>query len=496
LPTAKLILFVIKSRLSRPLLMFTLFIVAYGLASGAFLYTHHVALPASEVRSERAMAVIYSAIVVFLSSFMGGITVLKSDRDYLFTLPISRLELASSLYVGQLTLSGLLVVAWLGWYLPFIEVSLAYAVPDLVLFVLLITSLSASIAELPMRQRSLAALAVAAWSASGIWNPVSPSGFLHGYYLPGTLTLAALSLGLTAYVTRRLGNAPLLLGGGPSTTPTSRPEGGGLLSFSGVRGLSAVRRMKLNTIILAGRVGGFGAAGSRYVSRRMTVRSFVGYLTIVAAALLAISIALQVEGLLPANYQLQLRASNSGALGALPFFLVYLPALVLETLLMGVSSMDVINERPWLSFTSVSPGAYLRASAVSWAVVALLSALPFSAAYATMYLLLGMRLALNIVPQLLLSAPSFAVLSYFASAYVVMAPQLRFEGFTSGQANLRGLVLSLMIMVLVFLLLVSMYSLAFSLYAAAASLIATVPLISFSGPWGSASRRLVEKGYV
>jgi len=113
-----------------------------------------------------------------------------------------------------------------------------------------------------------------------------------------------------------------------------------------------------------------------------------------------------------------------------------------------------------------------------------------------MYLLLGMRLALNIVPQLLLSAPSFAVLSYFASAYVVMAPQLRFEGFTSGQANLRGLVLSLMIMVLIFLLLVSMYSLAFSLYAAAASLIATVPLISFSGPWGSASRRLVEKGYV
>jgi len=82
LPTAKLILFVIKTRLSRPLLMFTLFIVAYGLASGAFLYTHHVALPASEVRSERAMAVIYSAIVVFLSSFMGGITVLKSGEGY------------------------------------------------------------------------------------------------------------------------------------------------------------------------------------------------------------------------------------------------------------------------------------------------------------------------------------------------------------------------------------------------------------------------------
>jgi len=318
---------------------------------------------------------VYSAVLLFLSSMQGGMAVLKSDRDYLFTLPVSRSELAFSLYVGQLMLGGLLTVAWLGWYLPFVEVPPGYAAFDLVLFVLLMTSLSASVAELPAKRRALAASGIALWAASGIWNPVSPSSFFSAHFLAGTLTLAALSAGLTSYTLRRLGRAPLIVG---SQASQPSPSEGPVLSFQGARGSAALLRMKLNSITLSGRVGGFSAGGSRYFSRRVSLLKFMGYMAAASLSLLAAALALYALGLLPTGYQ-AVRDARSG--GATAFWLLYIPAVIAEVLFIGFSSSDVINERPWLAFTSLSPGRYLRLSALSWALVTLASLVPFSIAY-------------------------------------------------------------------------------------------------------------------
>jgi hypothetical protein len=481
--------FVVRTRLSRGLVALTLVMVAYGLVSAAYLYTGRVTLPPADVRAYRVMAIVYSAVLLFLSSMQGGMAVLKSDRDYLFTLPVSRSELAFSLYVGQLMLGGLLTVAWLGWYLPFVEVPPGYAAFDLVLFVLLLTSLSASVAELPAKRRALAASGIALWAASGVWNPVSPSSFFSAHFLAGTLTLAALSVGLTSYTLRRLGRAPLIVG---SQASQPSPSEGPVLSFQGARGPAALLRMKLNSITLSGRVGGFSAGGSRYFSRRVSLMKFMGYMAAASLSLLAAALALYALGLLPTGYQ-ALRDARSG--GATAFWLLYMPAVIAEVLFIGFSSSDVINERPWLAFTSLSPGRYLRLSALSWALVTLASLAPFSIAYLVIWLL-GVWPAIGLLPQLLITTPTLSVLAYFASTSLVMMPQLRYEGFTPGQAGIRGLVLAIIVMVPVIMLSYSLNSFSFSLYSSLVALAIISPLLALDGPWASASRKLVERGYV
>jgi len=481
--------FVVRTRLSRGLVALTLVMVAYGLVSAAYLYTGRVTLPPADVRAYRVMAIVYSAVLLFLSSMQGGMAVLKSDRDYLFTLPVSRSELAFSLYVGQLMLGGLLTVAWLGWYLPFVEVPPGYAAFDLVLFVLLLTSLSASVAELPAKRRALAASGIALWAASGVWNPVSPSSFFSAHFLAGTLTLAALSVGLTSYTLRRLGRAPLIVG---SQASQPSPSEGPALSFQGARGPAALLRMKLNSITLSGRVGGFSAGGSRYFSRRVSLLKFMGYMAAASLSLLAAALALYALGLLPTGYQ-AVRDARSG--GATALWLLYMPAVIAEVLFIGFSSSDVINERPWLAFTSLSPGKYLRLSALSWALVTLASLAPFSIAYLAIWLL-GVWPAIGLLPQLLITTPTLSVLAYFASASLVMMPQLRYEGFTPGQAGIRGLVLAIIVMVPVIMLSYSLNSFSFSLYSSLVALAIISPLLALDGPWASASRKLVEKGYV
>jgi len=481
--------FVVRTRLSRGLVALTLVMVAYGLVSAAYLYTGRVTLPPADVRAYRVMAIAYSAVLLFLSSMQGGMAVLKSDRDYLFTLPVSRSELAFSLYVGQLMLGGLLTVAWLGWYLPFVEVPPGYAAFDLVLFVLLLTSLSASVAELPAKRRALAASAIALWAASGVWNPVSPSSFFSAHFLAGTLTLAALSVGLTSYTLRRLGRAPLIVG---SQASQPSPSEGPALSFQGARGPAALLRMKLNSITLSGRVGGFSAGGSRYFSRRVSMMKFMGYMAAASLSLLAAALALYALGLLPTGYQ-ALRDARSG--GATALWLLYMPAVIAEVLFIGFSSSDVINERPWLAFTSLSPGRYLRLSALSWALVTLASLAPFSIAYLAIWLL-GVWPAIGLLPQLLITTPALSVLAYFASTSLVMMPQLRYEGFTPGQAGIRGLVLAIIVMVPVIMLSYSLNSFSFSLYSSLVALAIISPLLALDGPWASAARKLVERGYV
>lgn len=486
----KLIAFVVKTRISRPLLIITLIMLFYGVMSGAYLYANHIELPQGEVAQERTMAVIYSAIVIFLASLQGGVTVIKSDRDYLFTLPISRGSLALSLYIGQMVLSGLLAIAWLGWYFPFIDVPLGYAVVDMVLFVLLLTSLTASIAELQAKRRVAVAAALAAWSISALFrNPVSPSGVFDGYYLAGTATLAMLSLGLTSYVATRLGRAPLLYGYSPVVSEGRGQVASSALSFAGVRGLRAELRMKLNTLTITGRVGGFGAGGSRYFTRTVSVRKFMGYMSIAAAAYLALGVALMATGLVPQ------RLTPQGPGNGVLFGLLFVPAIAVEAFFIGSSASQVGNERPWLAFTAADPGTYMWLSALSWSLVVFLASLPFAAAYLTLWLM-GLREAINMVPQLLLVGPAFSLLSYAASAYMAVSPQVRSEGFMPGQVRARGLVITFIIIVPFALISASMASLSVSVYSGLASLLIAAPFMALRGFWRSASRRIVEAGYV
>ncbi len=492
--TLKLIWFVVKTRLSRPLIYITLFMVGYSILGAAALYTGHAALSPSLVRQERTLAIIYMAILVFLTSMQGGVAVVKSDRDYLFTLPLSRREISLSLYVGQLMLSGIWVIVWLGWYLPFVRVPPQYAAPYMVMFVLLLTSLSASVAELEAKLRGLVSSLMAAWillALAGV--PISPGAALNGQYLAGTLTTAAFSIGLTYYVlARRLSKAPLLYSF-PTPSKGSEREEGTTIGFSDVRGLRAVLRMRLAAVTLTGRIGGMSAGGSRFVYRRYPIRRFLGYLwlgTMVATITAVIVIRAFMPTALNSIQTARTMSSDQAGLVAL-----IVPTFVVLVMIDSTSIGQVGFERPWLAFTSVRPSDYLRTAALAQALLAFLIAAPFGVAYGVLALI-GLRYAVDFIPQLVVAGPAFAVIYYTLSVYLPAMPQVRAEGFMPGQARAVGLLLTTLIIVQFVVLSESIGSVTVSVVSSIVILAAAGVLLAVRRHWESAAERLVLAGYV
>src|SRR5438093_9165931 len=110
---AKLVKFVLLTRFSKPLLGLVTFFLAYDVVirtvttgnspefSGGFSY----------------YAVGASIFFITVSLLFGGLFILKSDRDYLLTLPLKRRELSFSLFTAQFVGSGITILFLFGFYL-------------------------------------------------------------------------------------------------------------------------------------------------------------------------------------------------------------------------------------------------------------------------------------------------------------------------------------------------------------------------------------------
>ena len=490
----RLLSLVVRTRLSRPMLIFIAIMIAYGVAVGAATYAAHASLPPGLRRSEMTLAVAYAAVITFLMSFQGGTAVLKSDRDYLFTLPLSGRSLAAALFVGQLLITGALFVAWLGWVLPLTGIGPAYAVADGALYVVFLTLLSSSVAELETKRRAAVAGALALWSATPLLgNPLAPSAPFRGYLAAGTATLAAATAALAAATFRRLARAPVLYGYEAATA-----AGEGLpvyrsgVSFAGSTPRSAIYRMRLSAVTVSGRVGGVG--GSRYVTGRVRLRTLAEAVAGAAAAYWAVGYALARLGYVAAvPPHVMVTPATAGSLTA-AYAMLVVPAIMVEALTIGMSTFSLGNERPWLAFTSVRPGYYLRHSALSWALVSLVIAAPFSAAVAGLEAVYWR--APLVAAALASLTPLLTLLSYFLGALLVTTPQIRYEGVTPGQVRARGLVISLVIIAGIGVTASSFAAPPGYLGAAVAALaLVDAPLAVLDAPWDAAARRLVEAGY-
>src|SRR5947199_8327357 len=110
---AKLVKFVLLTRFSKPLLGLVAFFLIYDVViravttggsaefSGGFSY----------------YAVGASIFFITVSLLFGGLFILKSDRDYLLTLPLKRRELSLSLFTAQFVGSGITILFLFGFYL-------------------------------------------------------------------------------------------------------------------------------------------------------------------------------------------------------------------------------------------------------------------------------------------------------------------------------------------------------------------------------------------
>jgi hypothetical protein len=405
----------------------------------------------------------------------GGVMVMKSDRDYLFTLPLSTRDLSIAIFFAQFVAFGLTVL------LTFAYLAQALTSPlllvDLAALALTFTSLGAIAPSIQTRTRIVLSIALALWTLLSFANvPFTPGSAFNGNLYGGTVTLLVLAAATVTLAFRSLSRVELDMM--KSMVRSTSADIKSPSSFAGQSPIGAIYSMNLNNMSLAGRMNMAGT--SRYVSKRVKTK-WVAAATSVAGA------AYFIGALLVGP------TATSTDVGSLPVEI--LVSVVLSFLAFFLSQSAITNERIWLSLTSLPPASYFR-HLIGARVLSLIVILtPFAVADAVLSVL-GHGGALGAIAVVLAVIPGSFVLEVCWAAYITPIQVKGDDMMMPAQFNLKQLAT-----VLPFIPVVALASVAsiFPIVAAAGGLLicgASVLLVMSSGFWSRVVTRLTESGFV
>ncbi len=403
----KLLKFVLLSRFSKQLLAVMLVLLAWAI------------FVSSETGSSGSVYYYYGpAILTFftvLPIMSGGIAVLKSDRDYLFTLPIKRSELALALFVVQFLSFGLITIYVLAYSFSSLKPILGYALVDFAALILTMTSLGPITYTLRMVWRALLAIILAAWTLSTFLGfPITPAAIYTGHPIDAVFSSVILAAITVPLAFRSLSRVDLDLM--KAFTRFSSGNVKHVRRFSGMSPTKAILAENFFIVEVSGRMNSLGGGGA-YRSARFKLYKGV----IVTSVLGAIYFYLFAYSLrLPLHTQ-----------EVVMFIFSFYSIIFIMFFTMGILG----NERLWLGFMTRSPTRYLRDILVakSLAMATLLAPLAianFLLAY------LGNEQALNFGLFLLVGIPSMLIIVVIMSAFLYPM-QIREELMMPGQFNLR-----------------------------------------------------------
>ncbi|MEM3670800.1 MAG: hypothetical protein QW767_03545, partial [Thermoprotei archaeon] len=132
---SKLIRFVLTTRYSKQLLIFLTLIVVYDFFLG--FVARLKPIPAF---SDYAVLSVTGFSITGVA--LGGLVVMSSDRDYLFTLPLPKSQLALAVFIAQFVSMGFSLMMFLGFYVPVLSEPPVVSVSYVVLLGLFMTALS------------------------------------------------------------------------------------------------------------------------------------------------------------------------------------------------------------------------------------------------------------------------------------------------------------------------------------------------------------------
>ena len=418
-----------------------------------------------------------------MSLLFGGLFVLKSDRDYLLTLPLRRRDLSIALFIAQFIGSGITILFLYGFYVAgsgSLEDSLVL-VANLVLLASLITALGVVSNILDTWRRVALGVVLGAWCVSALLGfDFTPVSAFTGHLLYGTLILFAVTAVFVPVALREL--AYLELGSIRSILRSTASEYKKNMSFAGKGPVRAIYSYHLSFLELMGRVN-IGGSTSYRTARIKTSRVFAVSTGIAAVYLYLV--------------------------GFSPFSLA--PLVIIIPILMGVITLVLMalgtlsNERGWLAFTAMDPAKYLRHLLLS-RVLSILSILgPFGAANLVLTFLgrgiameFGQDASFSLRASIILLAtiPAASILATYIVARVGAVQQVKEEGMMPGQFDLRQFVAVLPIYFVVGLIIISEIFLTAAIaIAVIVGLISTLLLIS-SSVWRGVAYRLTQKGFV
>ncbi len=430
---ARLVKFVLLTRFSKPLLALVTFFLVYDIViraittgnspefSGGFSY----------------YAVGASIFFIAVSLLFGGLFVLKSDRDYLLTLPLKRRELSFALFTAQFVGSGITILFLFGFYLA-------------------------------------GAGTLRVWCLSSILgNPFTPVSPFTGDLLYGSITLFGFAVAIVPVALREL--AYLELGSMRSLLRATSSEYKKTMSFAGKSPVRAIYSYHLSFLELVGRVNLAGSTSYR-------------------AARVRTSTVLVISSALAAIYLFLTGLSPFADLLSRPFVIV-LPILMGIITLVLMSQGTFSNERGWLAFTAMDPALYLRHLLLSRAVSTLAITGPFAVANIVLAFR-GVPSAVNSFIVLLVTVSSASILATYLVARLGAVQQVKEEGMMPGQFDLKQLLAIIPTYIVIILIVVSEISLIASIIIAGVLGILSLLMIASKSVWRGIAYRLTERGFV
>ncbi len=473
---AKLIKFVILTRFSKPLLAILAFFLVYETVIG----TITTGSTGKFTGFYSYYAIGASVFFMTMSLLLGGLFVLKSDRDYLLTLPLSKRELSVSLFVAQFIGSGITILFLYGFY-----VAGAGDIATTILLIVNLTVLACVVTAfgvisniLETWKRILLALGLAAWCLSALIGfQLTPVSSFVGSFVYGTIALFVLAAAVVPVALRELAN--LELGSIRSLLRATSSEYKKNMSFSGKGPIRTVYSYHLSFLEIVGRFNIGGSTSYRATRVKTSTALLVSILA--ASAYFAFEDLSPIGGMLQGQHWKPL-------VFILPIFLG-----VITIVLMSQGTLS--NERGWLAFTAMDPATYLRHLLLSRFISTLAIIGPFGAANIALGLM-GEPSAFQSSIVLFVTIPTGSLFVTYLVARLGAVQQVKEEGLMPGQFELKQFVVVLLMYFIIGLVVIS------ELFIVAAAVISTILiatsilLLARRSVWRGLAFRLTERGFV
>jgi len=465
----KLLKFVVRTRFSRPLLILIAVMVVYFTVISATI----------PPQAENLILGYYGTGIVafFLAMALatGGVMIFKSDRDYLFTLPLSTKDLSIAIFFSQFIAFGLSILFMFGYLYQ--SVSSPLLLIDLVCLALTFTSLGVIAPSMTTRVRISLSVVLALWTLLGLANfPLSPGSAFNGNLYSGTATLLALA-GVTTWLAFR-GLSRIELDMVRSLVRTTASDVKSPNSYVGKSPIGAIYSMNLSNMSLAGRMNMAGT--SRYVSRRVKTRWVALAASVAAAAFFVFALSV---------------GPAPEVTGTDTFPATILVAVGLAFLGFFFSQSAITNERIWLALTSLPAATYFKHLVSSRVISLMVILIPFAVADAVLAVL-GYGVTLAALAVILLVIPGAFVLEICWAAYIAPIQVKGDDAMMPAQFSLRQLATALPVGGV--FILVSVASI-FPMVAVVAGLLlcGLAALLTLSpGFWSRVVTKLTENGFV
>ena len=478
----KLIKFVVLTRFSRPLLVLVAFFLVYDI-----LIRSVTVGDGGEFSGGLAYYAIGSSIFfIVMSLLFGGLFVLKSDRDYLLTLPLKRRDLSVALFIAQFIGSGITMLFLYGFYVAGagdLATSIVLIV-NLVLLACVVTALGVISNILETWKRVVLGAVLGVWCLSSLFGfAFSPVSAFTGELLFGSIVLFGLAAVVVPVSLREL--AYLELGSIRSLMRATSTEYKTSMSFVGKGPVRAIYSYHLSFLELMGRLNVGGSTS--YRTARIRTR------TVLIITTVAAGVYLYLTGFSTIAFLRQ------GPL--VPVIPVFMGVITLVLMAQGTFS----NERGWLAFTAMDPARYLRHLLLSRVISVLAILGPFGVADLVLafvapstVLELGQNVSFPWTSSiiLLVTIPAASIIATYLVARVGAVQQVKEEGMMPGQFDIRQFVAILPIYVVIGLIIVSEIFLIASIVIAATLALISALLLMLSGVWRGIAYRLTVRGFI